>query len=159
MGVVHALPDAEELHRVAVAQPVGDEEVPVLGLQHVREGNEVLVALGEDGDGNALDLDAVSGGLRHGLARLTESPSVGYRQYSRVRIWSYARDDPSEITTVDGEAGHGGVLCHDVRSGAEDMFVATDVIIPRRRSTALTIANPHRKQKRHTRHRPGPMEA
>ncbi len=34
--VENRLPDAEELHRVPVPEPVGDEEVAILSPQHVR---------------------------------------------------------------------------------------------------------------------------
>jgi hypothetical protein len=54
---VHLLPDAEELHGVAIAQPVGDEEVPVFGLEHVGQRDEIPVAVGIDRDGRALHFD------------------------------------------------------------------------------------------------------
>jgi len=42
-GIVHLLPNAEKLNRVAVAQPVGEEEVAVLRSKHVGWADIVLV--------------------------------------------------------------------------------------------------------------------
>ena len=63
--VVDSLPDAEELDGVPVAQPVGDEKVAVLGLEHVGERNVVTVRGAEDGDFDSLDFDGGFGGLFH----------------------------------------------------------------------------------------------
>jgi len=40
--VMDGLPDPEEFDGVAVAQPVGDEEIAILGFQHVGQGNVFL---------------------------------------------------------------------------------------------------------------------
>ena len=38
----------EELYRVAIPQPVRDEELSILCLQHVGQGNEVSVLFGQN---------------------------------------------------------------------------------------------------------------
>ncbi len=50
VGIEYRLPDAKELHRVPVAQPVGDEEVAVLGAKHVGEGDVIPVFGGKNRD-------------------------------------------------------------------------------------------------------------
>lgn len=83
--VVQALPDAQELHGAAVAQPVAHHVVRmvrVLVPGDVRETDEVLAFMRHHGDRSALDFDGGFGGLCHGPARLTKRPSRGYRQYS-----------------------------------------------------------------------------
>ena len=49
VGVVDALPYAKKLNRVAISQPVRDEKVSVLGLQHIRQGNIVPLRARHDG--------------------------------------------------------------------------------------------------------------
>ena len=63
IGVENRLPNSKELHRVAVSKPVGDEEIAVLGLQHVGERNVVAILARQDGYGGPLDLDAGAFGL------------------------------------------------------------------------------------------------
>lgn len=67
-GVVDAFPDAQELDRVPVAQPVRNEEIPVLGFQHVRQRNKIFVLGGQDGDGSALNFDRRFLGLAHSVS-------------------------------------------------------------------------------------------
>lgn len=55
--VMNLFSDADEFHGVAVAQPVGDEKVPILGFEHVRKRDEILVAIRIDRDGCALHVD------------------------------------------------------------------------------------------------------
>jgi len=43
IGIHQLLPDAQELDGVAVAQPVGKEELALLGLQHVGQADVVIV--------------------------------------------------------------------------------------------------------------------
>ena len=52
--VVNRLPNAEELHGIPVTQPVGNEKIAVLGLEHVRERNEILVFVRQNGNRCAL---------------------------------------------------------------------------------------------------------
>jgi hypothetical protein len=49
-GIVNLLPDAEELNRIAVSQPVGNEKIPILGFEHIGQGNIVLILNGKDGN-------------------------------------------------------------------------------------------------------------
>jgi len=49
-GIVDAFPDAEKLLGVAIAKPVRDKEIPVLGLQHVGQGDGILPFAVNDGD-------------------------------------------------------------------------------------------------------------
>ena len=58
-------PDAKEFDGVPVAQPVGDEKVAVLGLEHVGQRNEVLVFGSQDGYDRALDFDGGFLGFAH----------------------------------------------------------------------------------------------
>ena len=46
VGVMNGLPNAEEFDGIAVAQSVRNEKVPILGLQHVGQRNEVIVLVG-----------------------------------------------------------------------------------------------------------------
>lgn len=58
--VVELLPDAQELQRVPVAQPVTDQVVGVVAVfvaGDVREGNVVIDTTGNDSDGRALYVD------------------------------------------------------------------------------------------------------
>ena len=57
IGVEHALPDAQKFDGVAVSQPVGDEKIAVLGLQHVGQGDIVACGTRQDGDFRSLDGD------------------------------------------------------------------------------------------------------
>jgi hypothetical protein len=63
---VDGFPDAKELDRVAVAQPIGNEEITIFRLEHVRQRNEVVVPGCEDGDGCPLNLNGGFSGDRHG---------------------------------------------------------------------------------------------
>ena len=57
------LPDAEELDGVPVAQPVGDEKLAILGLEHVRQRNEIAVLRVQHSDFGSLDFNGEFGGL------------------------------------------------------------------------------------------------
>lgn len=61
IGVVDGLPDAEELDGVPVPQPIGDEELSVLGPEHVSQRDVVLVIAPDDGNLGALDVDRGAG--------------------------------------------------------------------------------------------------
>ena len=65
LWVVDGFPDAEEFDGVPISQPVGDEEVAVLGLEHVGQGNVVAFRRAEDGDFDSLNFDGGFGGLFH----------------------------------------------------------------------------------------------
>ena len=65
LWVVDGFPDAKEFDGVPIPQPVGDEEVAVLGLEHVGEGDEVAFRGAEDGDFDSLNFDGGFGGLFH----------------------------------------------------------------------------------------------
>jgi len=66
-GVVDRFPDAKKFDGVTVAQPVRNEEISILCLQHVGQRDEILVFGGEDGDGCALDFDGGFPGFAHGF--------------------------------------------------------------------------------------------
>jgi hypothetical protein len=59
-GIVDAFPDAEKLLGVAIAKPVRDKEIPVLGLQHVGQGDGILPFAVNDGDFRSLNADLVT---------------------------------------------------------------------------------------------------
>ena len=56
-GIENGLPNAEKLDGVAIAEPVGDEKLAILGPQHVRERNVVALSIGYDCDSRSLDVD------------------------------------------------------------------------------------------------------
>src|SRR3569832_2388342 len=56
-GVVDRLPNAEEFDGVAVSEPVGNEKVPVLGFEHVGQGNEIPFLTAENGHVRSPDVD------------------------------------------------------------------------------------------------------
>lgn len=43
IGAIQLLPDAKELHRVSVSQPVGEEKLTVFGFLHVGKADVILV--------------------------------------------------------------------------------------------------------------------
>ena len=53
LRIVHLLPDADILERIAVAQPVRDEELAILGLEHVGKADVILFANLDDADNRA----------------------------------------------------------------------------------------------------------
>ena len=63
--VEHRLPDAKKLNGVAVAKPVGDEKLAVLGLEHVGQGDVVAIGAGDNGDGCSLNREGEFRGLFH----------------------------------------------------------------------------------------------
>ena len=67
-GVEHRFPDAKELHRVTVSQPVRDKKLAILGLQHVRERKVITLFIAEDGHGSAVDFDGGAFRFLHSLA-------------------------------------------------------------------------------------------
>ena len=65
-GVENGFPDAKELDRVAVSQPIRDKELAVLRLEHVRERDVVAILAREDGHSRSVDFDDGFFGLAHG---------------------------------------------------------------------------------------------
>ncbi len=61
--VVDGFPDTEKFDGIAVAQPVGDEELTVLGFEHIGERDEILVLVANHGNLGALDVDRGVGGF------------------------------------------------------------------------------------------------
>ena len=42
IGVVDFLPNTDELESIAVTRSIGDEEIPILGIQHIGEADIIL---------------------------------------------------------------------------------------------------------------------
>lgn len=87
-GVMNGFPDAKKFDGVAVAQPVRDEEISILRLQHVGQRNEVLVFGGEDGNGYALDFDGRFLWLAHGVIKVAgmKNPPQASYPLTRTRL-------------------------------------------------------------------------
>ena len=66
--VEHGFPDPEELDSVPVAEPVGDEKLPVLRFEHVGEGDEIAILTGENRYGRSANSDGAGFGFAHGMA-------------------------------------------------------------------------------------------
>ena len=67
IGVINGFPDAEKLDGVPISEPVRDEKIPILGLEHVSHGNEVTVWKIQNRDFCSLDLNAGFDRLFHGV--------------------------------------------------------------------------------------------
>jgi len=57
VGIVNTLPYAEKLDGVAVPQPVRNKKIAIFRLEHIGQGNVVLILLGKNGDGRPLNID------------------------------------------------------------------------------------------------------
>jgi len=65
--VIDGLPDAEKFDGVPISEPVGDEKVTILGLEHVGQGNEVSLRSVQNRDFCSLDFDGGFDRLFHGV--------------------------------------------------------------------------------------------
>ena len=66
IGVINGFPDAEKLDGVPISEPVRDEKIPILGLEHVSQGYEVTVWRIQNRDFCSLDFDARLRSFFHG---------------------------------------------------------------------------------------------
>ena len=65
IGIVDLFPDPDEFEGVPISHPTVDEHVIPELFRHVRERDEVLAVLREDGDGRSLDFNAGAFGFSH----------------------------------------------------------------------------------------------
>ena len=105
-GIVDAFPNAEKLDGVAVAEPVGNKEIAVLGFQHISQGNVVLISLRKDGNGRSQNVDAQFRYLAHCsnfFARAAGCPPFGARGFEPPTSWSQTRrSNQAELRPVIG---------------------------------------------------------
>ena len=67
--VVDLFPDPDEFEGVAISHPTVDERVIAKLFRHVRERDEVVAVVRDDGDGRSLDFQAGALGLCHDCCR------------------------------------------------------------------------------------------
>jgi len=67
VGIVDLFPNTDEFKGVTVTHPTVDQDIIPEFFRHIGEGDEVLAALRDDGDGRALDFDVGAFGFTHGV--------------------------------------------------------------------------------------------
>jgi len=96
--VVDGFPDPQKLDGVAVSQPVRDEKVTILGLEHVGDRNEILVLVRKNGDHSASNLNDGFLWFAHGFCSLTIGfPTPSNSTGSKPRRISNAFSKPLEF--------------------------------------------------------------
>ncbi len=63
--IEHGLPNAEELDRVPVAEPIRDKKLSVLRFEHVGERDEIAILVGENRDGRSANIKGAGFGFAH----------------------------------------------------------------------------------------------
>ena len=65
--IMDLLPDTYEFEGVAIAHPVVDQRIITKFFRHVSQGNEIVLAAGNDGDGGSLNLDGAFPDFAHSV--------------------------------------------------------------------------------------------